>query len=115
MRFATCEIPIFKRHVLAVIDCGEIDAVRYFQDYAKKKEKEQPLLETTIGNDGWCQCCGGDVYIWVEEEKYSIFIHEMVHAAFSLCELIGAEIDEEIIARLVEYMKINLLDELDVV
>ena len=115
MKFAACEIPLFKRHVLAAIDCSEFDAIKKFREYSNEKGVEASNLSIEYGPDGWCQCCDGDVYIWVKEEEYSIFIHEIVHAAFSLCELIGAEIDEEMIARLVEYMKINLLDELDVV
>jgi len=108
-----CDIPIFGRSVLTVINCSEHDAIKTFCDYVGKDlNLTKPSLDMTHDADGWCQHSGGDLYIWVKNESSSILIHEFVHAAFGICRLTGAGADEEIIARLVEYLKLNLLDEI---
>jgi len=53
----------------------------------------------------------GGIFIW--STAPSILLHEFVHAAFALCRAIDTTPDEEIIARLVEHMKLNLLDRVE--
>lgn len=35
MKFANCEIPLFRRHVLAVMDCEENDGLDYLTRYCR--------------------------------------------------------------------------------
>lgn len=113
MKFAICELPIFKRHVLLAVDCAEEAAIAYFWEYARqKKVSELPGLIPQGGCGGWCQTRNHDSYLWVRNDSSAVILHEIVHAAFHACEDVGMQIDQEMIARLVEYMKLNLMDEL---
>lgn len=113
MKFAICELPLFKRHVLLAIGCKEEEAISYFWEYCQKQECQALPDLHPLGCGGWCQTLNHDHYLWVKEENYSIVFHEIVHAAFHACEDVGMAVDQEMIARLVEYMKLNLVDKLE--
>lgn len=113
MKFSFCKIPLFKRHVLCVVGCDAVTALQVFKNFCIEQKTTPPEIEISYRADGWCAESFGDFYIWVEKEQYSILFHEIVHAAFGLCDLVGMSADEEIIARLVEHMKLELVDKLE--
>lgn len=113
MKFSSCEIPLFDRHVIVAMDCEEHAAIQEFNAFCERREFPPTDLGVVPGaNNGWCQVSYGDVYVWVLDEKYSILFHELVHAAFMLCDIINTPPHDEIIARLIEHMKLNLVDTL---
>lgn len=109
MKFAICQIPLFDRHVVAVMDCTEQEALLKFTDYTRENTGEYADLELLENAKGWCQVSGGDVYVWAKD-SVAVLFHELVHAAFALCRQIDLSLDEELIARLVAYMKLHLVD-----
>lgn len=115
MKFAYCEIPLFKRHVLVAMDCTVDEGIEKFRKHRDEHQVSTYLDLDVCGGLGWCQTFEGDVYVWVGKEEYSVLIHELVHAAFQLCNEIGMEQDEEMICRLVEHMKSEIIDKLETV
>lgn len=111
MKFAICQIPLFDRHVVAAMDCTEQEALLKFTDYTRENTGEYVDLELLENAKGWCQVSGGDVYVWAKD-SVAVLFHELVHAAFALCRQIALSLDEELIARLVAYMKLHLVDKL---
>jgi len=113
MEFSSCEIPLFKRHVMAAINCTETEALHYFVTHFRTEGAGFfPSLRKLNDASGWCQSGGGDIYIW-SENSYAVLFHEVVHAAFMLCRTVDMAIDEELIARLVEHMKLELTDKME--
>jgi len=113
MKFAMTHVDLFGRSVLCCTECSEVDAIQYFIKYSEKKNVEIPPDLKILGNcAGWCQTTGGDIYVWEKGERYSVLLHEVVHAAWKLCEVVDIIPSEELICRLVEYLKVELLDAL---
>jgi len=112
MKFAKADVPIFNRSVVMCTECSEAEAICFFQKWAKERANHTPFL-VALNSSGWCQTNDGDVYLWArDKDRYSVELHEVVHAAFHLCSSVDAPPQEEMICRLVEFLKINLLDEL---
>lgn len=112
MKFARYDAPLFDRSVVACFECDEYEALNFFRGFTLRESNGHKIeLRDVSGAKGWCQVDGGDIYLWARDE-WSVLLHEVVHAAFRLCDLTDIERDEELIARLVESMKVNLLDQL---
>ena len=108
MKVLKWHVELFNRSVLLAYTESELEAVKSFDQFAGTRLG----LDVYNGDiDGWAQSRGGDVYVWAN--KPSVLLHEFVHAAFALCRHIDAQPDEEIIARLVEHMKLNLMDNVE--
>lgn len=100
-------VPIFDMAVVFCGDCPAEEANNAFYDYEGTRAKIQ--FEDT--NRGSVTDCNGDVYCWVKNTDWcSTIFHEMVHVAFSICEVKGMEPDEELIAYLVGWLKINVVE-----
>ena len=51
------------------------------------------------------------MFMWVRDVgRASIVFHELVHVAFSICHIRGMQYDEELIAYLVGWLKIEVAD-----
>ena len=114
MGFIACQhFDLFDRSVLAVIGMPEEDALVEFRKFAEEKNVKLAHLENVGGAKGWCQDADGDVFIWVRDlDNPSTFLHEIVHAAFRLCELCGIGINEELICRIVGELKRGIFDDI---
>lgn len=99
------DVELFGRSVLLVHCEDERKAIRAFNEYATNYVD----LVVTGDANGWVQDKHGDVFIW--SSTYSVMVHEFVHAAFRLCSLSDIEPSEELLARLVQWMKLHLMDE----
>ena len=105
------DVPIFRMSVAVCCGCSSQDAVDVFYDYKGKKSRlANDARESS--STGWVQAHGGDVFMWVENPKdaASTVFHELVHVAFSICQSRGMQYDEELLAYLVGWLKIEVAD-----
>lgn len=109
MNIFRVDIPIFNRSVVVCADCDELQAKQLFYDYEGKRNE----IDVPEGKDGCVRHSKGDVFMWVRDSsRASIVFHELTHVAFSICELCGMSFDEELIAYLMGWLKIEVADEL---
>jgi len=113
MIYAQVEIPMYQLHVVFCGDCEPHDVV---EELAKRHKHVLGVFEQTNTNAlGRCWVHDGDVYIWVKDMGMGgAFLHEMVHAACGIMDLKGIPLcseTEEVLAYLVGYLKVALLDE----
>ena len=102
------DVPIFRLSVVACANCSAQEAVDAFYDYEGKRSALKAR-----DSAGWVQHYGGDVFMWVKDtEQASLVFHELVHVAYSICEIKGIAYDEELIAYLMGWLKQNVADEL---
>jgi len=102
------DVPMFRMAVCVCADCTSQEAVDAFYDY----EGKRTILDAT-GSTAWVQYAGGDVFMWVSDtSEASVVFHELVHVAFGICSTRGMEPDEELIAYLVGWLKIEVADKL---
>lgn len=100
------EIPIFRMSVVTCANCNADKAQELFYSFKGKNSKVEARH-----TDGWVQHYNGDIFMWVRDtEQASIVFHELVHTAFSICEIKGMQPDEELIAYLVGWLKIHVAD-----
>ncbi|MDY0282765.1 MAG: hypothetical protein RBR35_19710 [Salinivirgaceae bacterium] len=111
MKTAICYLPIFGRTVVAATECSQSEAVLQFAQLQRDCCGGTTGLNEIADVMGWCQCRGGDIYVWSENSPAVLF-HELVHAAFMLCRQANLPQSEELIARLLEHMKLYLVDKL---
>jgi hypothetical protein len=111
MKFASCEIPLFGRHVLAAMHCSEEEALTHFAAFGRQHDACVNLTRVSTAS-GWAQVEHGDIYLWARD-SCAVLFHEITHAAFKLCQLTDIACDEELICRLVEFMKLNIVDKLE--
>ncbi len=109
MIYARADVPIYNLSVVCIAGCEFEDA---------KAELYVRHRVDLGGDDGYargrCVCHEGDVYLWVKDlERGSDFIHEVTHAATAIMELRGIPLSyetDEVLAYLMGWLKINLLD-----
>lgn len=104
--------PFFGRSLFLCAHCRESEAIQEFERRAIANGVSPPILNHVPESNGWCVTYKGDIYLWAESSPAVIF-HELVHAAFALCRLTDIEPSEELIARLVEFLKLRLYDMLE--
>lgn len=101
------EIPIFLMHVIFIGDCSAEEAAELAYNY----EDGHAHVGFSQCGDGGVRVDKGDIYCWVKDtSKASFVFHELVHVAFSICEEKGIIADEELIAYLMGWLKINVSD-----
>ena len=97
---------------MSVVVCGDCSPERAndaFYDYRGVRAKIE-FEDTAIGSVTHAK---GDVYCWVSDtDLCSTIFHEMVHVAFTICEVKGMKRDEELIAYLVGWLKINVVEKI---
>lgn len=102
------DVPIFIMSVVVVGNCTAEEACAAIYDYEGKRTIAEPRE-----SQGWVQEHNGDVFMWVRDiNRASIVFHELVHVAFSICHIRGMQYDEELIAYLVGWLKIEVADKL---
>lgn len=102
------DVPIFRMSVVVCANCTPQEACAEFYAYKGKQSMLEPRE-----SDGWVQHYAGDVFMWVRDlERASTVFHELVHVAYSICEIKGMHPDEELIAYLVGWLKIGIADRL---
>lgn len=102
------DVPIFRMSVVVCANCSAQEAVDAFYQFRDCKAVLEPR-----NTDGWVQNFAGDAYMWVKDTDAASFVfHELVHVAFTICELKGMTYDEELIAYLVGWLKIEVADKL---
>ncbi len=102
------DIPIFGISVVTCANCTPMEACNKFYEY-----KGERSLLVPRESDGWVQHYAGDVFMWVRDLSYAHMVfHELVHVAYSICEIKGMQPDEELIAYLVGWLKIEIADKL---
>ena len=102
------DVPIFRMSVVACANCSPQEACSEFYKYLDK----QTILDPRE-SDGWVQHYAGDVFMWVRDlSQASLVFHELVHVAYSICEIKGMSPDEELIAYLVGWLKLEIADKL---
>jgi hypothetical protein len=104
-------IPIIHVPIIYCVDCQKEDAAKAFYNY----NGERSVFEPSCNADGGVQAINGYIFLWVEGEtkqKASVLIHEMVHICCTALDMVGIERDEELIAYLMEWLKINLMDKI---
>ena len=107
MKSFITHVPIFNLSVLTVIDCTKSEAEEFVYDYESCRSK----VSFENGTCGGVRIDRGDVFMWVKDSnRASIVFHELVHVAFAILEIKGIGSDEELIAYLVEWLKINIVD-----
>ena len=102
------DVPIFRMSVVACANCTPQEACNAIYAY----EGKQTILDPRE-TDGWVQHHAGDVFMWVRDlSQASLVFHELVHVAYSICEIKGMQPDEELIAYLVGWLKMEIADKL---
>ena len=101
-------IPMFRMSVCVCGNCSSQEAVDAFYAYEDKRTVLDPTESTA-----WVQYAGGDLFMWVSDvSEASVVFHELVHVAFGICEIRGMEKDEELIAYLMGWLKVEVADKL---
>jgi len=92
--------------VIAVANCTAAEACAAIYAYEGKQTILEPRESTA-----WVQPHKGDVFVWVRDlSEASVVFHELVHVAFGICSERGMLPDEELIAYLVGWLKIEVAD-----
>lgn len=114
MSIVRADIPIFNRSVVVCFGCSAEEASHLC--YMCKGAGGEPVgakVEFTSIANGGVRDWGGDVYVWIKDPVYaSIVFHELVHVAFTVCQICGMREDEELIAYLVQWLKVNVADKI---
>lgn len=87
----------FELSVLILVCEKEQEAIDEYYKYKGLKT----VLEHH-DSSGWCQSRNQDIYLWAASEYW--LLHEIVHAAFSICENRSMKPDEEFIAYTAQYL-----------
>lgn len=117
MIFFRVDVPIFKLSIVFAGDCSAEEADNAFYDLPDRNNKSVRVV-TGFADAPCCMTAGvtsakGDVYCWVgDTDCCSTIFHEMVHVAFSICQAKGIEPDEELIAYLVGWLKIEVVEKI---
>ena len=111
------DVPIFNLSVVFAGDCKAEEADDAFYDFRDRNDKSVRVVtgfadaprEATAS----VTSAKGDVYCWVGNTDHcSTIFHEMVHVAFSICQTRGIELDEELIAYLVGWLEIEVVEKI---
>ena len=89
------DVLVFELSVIIQICESEKEAIENYQ------KKYKVCLEYQ-DSSGWCQSKDQDIYLWVTSEYW--LLHEIIHAAFSICENRHMKPDEEFIAYTAQYL-----------
>jgi len=111
MKIFVVKVPIFNIDVATCVGCSAQEARNAFYDLEGLRSVV-PVPEKSRG-----ACCipddmGAEIFMWVEdpEENASVVFHELVHVALGICDLKGMQRDDELIAYLMAWLKINVAD-----
>lgn len=110
MKIFRVDVPIFDISIVVCTDCSKEEAKDAFYDY----EGKRTIVDMSERCVGRCGLIDGDIYLWVESpnEFARHVFHEIVHAAQFICEAKGMEKDDELIAYLVAWLKVEVADKI---
>jgi len=111
MKIFVVKVPIFNIGVATCVGCSAQEARNAFYDLDGLRFVV-PVPEKSRG-----ACCipddaGAEIFMWVEDpdENASVVFHELVHVALGICDLKGMQRDDELIAYLMAWLKIEVAD-----
>ena len=97
MKIFVVKVPIFNVDVATCVGCSAEEARNAFYDLEGLRSVV-PVPEKSRG-----ACC-------IPDENASVVFHELVHVALGICDLKGMQRDDELIAYMMAWLKIEVAD-----